>query len=236
MPSKEPKVWQDDVERAKRLLPSGRVLVVSVVATPEADWTRDDIADDFVRCARWAKDSGADAIEANLSCPNVCTQEGQLYTSPAISQFIAARMRDAIGPIPLILKIGLFGDSDAASQFLAAVRNQATALSTVNSISAVVERAGGGVAFEGLMRGVGGECIRDRSCLELRRLYKMLREMNCNLRLIGVGGVSAAKDVRERIQAGAHHVQIATAAMLDPQIAIKIRRELSAETSWREAL
>ncbi|MBI3683311.1 MAG: hypothetical protein HY235_23305 [Acidobacteria bacterium] len=35
-----------------------------------------------------------------------------------------------------------------------------------------------------------------------------------------------AQDVRDRLDAGAHHVQIATAAMLDPLLAIRIRQGL----------
>jgi dihydroorotate dehydrogenase len=47
------------------------------------------------------------------------------------------------------------------------------------------------------------------------------------MRLVGVGGIFNAEDVRKRLIAGAHHVQIATAAMLDPEIGISIRSSLS---------
>src|SRR5262245_13541946 len=76
MPSKLPAIWQADVEAARKSLPPEKLLVVSVVASPAPDWTLDQIADDFAVCARRARDAGADAIEANLSCPNVSSQEG----------------------------------------------------------------------------------------------------------------------------------------------------------------
>jgi dihydroorotate dehydrogenase len=60
----------------------------------------------------------------------------------------------------------------------------------------------------------------------------MLREIIDRRRLplgiVGVGGISSATDVVPRLEAGAHHVQLATAAMLDPMVAVNIRRELGA--------
>src|ERR1044071_8949481 len=40
MPSKSPDVWRADVEATRRALPPHKLLSVSVVATPDADWTR----------------------------------------------------------------------------------------------------------------------------------------------------------------------------------------------------
>ena len=42
-----------------------------------------------------------------------------------------------------------------------------------------------------------------------------------------VGGIASAADVENRLRAGSHHVQIATAAMLNPMIAIQIRQALA---------
>jgi dihydroorotate dehydrogenase (NAD+) catalytic subunit len=81
MPSRDPAVWREDVERARRGMGVGQVLVVlvvSVVASPEAGWGMEEVAHDFARCAEWARDAGAQAVEANLSCPNVCTKEADL--------------------------------------------------------------------------------------------------------------------------------------------------------------
>src|SRR5687768_15538690 len=80
MPSMAPQTWRDDVQRAKAALPHGKILIVSVVATPAGDATPRAVADDFAQCAAWAAEAGADVIEANLSCPNVCTNEGNIYT------------------------------------------------------------------------------------------------------------------------------------------------------------
>ena len=71
MPSKDPSVWRKDVEKARLGLSQGQVLVVSVVASPQPGWSVEQVADDFAKCAKWAVESGAHAVEPNLSCPNV---------------------------------------------------------------------------------------------------------------------------------------------------------------------
>jgi dihydroorotate dehydrogenase len=112
-----------------------------------------------------------------------------------------------------------------AAAFVAAAGRHATALSTVNSISATVETDRGEAAFHGSSRGIGGECVRDRCQAELAMLAAVARAEATGLRLIGVGGVSTAEDVRQRLAAGAHSVQVATAAMLDPFVAVRIREQ-----------
>jgi len=136
-------------------------------------------------------------------------------------------MAAALGDVPLILKIGLFRNADQAAEFAAAVRGHAAALSTTNSISATVSMAAGEAGFGGSTRGIGGECIRARCLAEVAMLASVARREAPALRLIGVGGIFSAQDVCRRLAAGAHHVQIATAAMLDPMVAIRIRKQLA---------
>lgn len=226
MPSKDPAVWQEDVRAARRNLRPDQVLVVSVVASPENDWTLDRIASDFARCARWARDAGADVIEANLSCPNVCTQEASLYVSDEASRAIAAAIREAVPELPLVLKIGLFDHRRQASAFVRAVSGYATALSTTNTISTIVRTRDGTAAFGGARRGIGGRLVASRCLDELRMLREVVQQTGSDLRLISVGGVSRASDVLDRLRAGAHHVQLATAAMLNPLVGIEIRKQL----------
>jgi dihydroorotate dehydrogenase (NAD+) catalytic subunit len=195
------------------------------VASPEEGWDLRQITEDFVQLARWAKEAGAQVVEANLSCPNVCSQEGQLYTSSEASREIAGEMASVLGDVPLALKIGLFASAEEAVSFVKAVGKFAAALSTVNSISAPVFQENGKPAFGGMTRGIGGDCIRDRCNAEARMLADVMHREAPGLRLIGVGGIATAADVRDRLAAGAHHVQLATAAMLDPMVAVRIREE-----------
>ena len=227
MPSKDPAEWRADVERARRGLADRQVLSVSVVASPEAGWTMTQVADDFAQCAAWAVNAGAQVVEANLSCPNVCTKEADLYLSPEASAEIASTVRARIGATPLALKVGLFPGAEQAEALLRAVAPYADAISATNSITAHVRNQDNQLLFDGLKRGIGGHAITQRCNDEMRMLARIVREAGLNLQLIGVGGVTTADDVHDRLEAGAHHVHLATAPMIDPKVGIAIRTELA---------
>ncbi len=223
MPSKDPSEWRADVEVARRGLADRQVLSVSVVASPQPGWTASQVASDFAQCAKWAVDAGAQVVEANLSCPNVCTQEADLYLSAEASAEIAAAVRARIGAIPLALKVGLFPGAEEAAALVQAVSPHADAISATNSITAKVRDAQGRSLFGGLKRGIGGRAITKRCNDEMKMLAEVVRETGSKIRLIGVGGVTGYADVKQRLDAGAHHVHIATAAMLDPNTGRYVR-------------
>lgn len=219
MPSRDPAEWRADVERARRGMSARQVLSVSVVASPEPGWTMARIAHDFAQCAVWAAEAGAQVVDANFSCPNVCTKEADLYLSPEAAGEIASTIRARLPrEVPLALKVGLFENEEQAAAVLHAVSPFAAAVSTTNSLTATVRGQ-----FGGLKRGIGGASITARCLSELA----MLARLGSGVKLIGVGGVMTARDVRDRIAAGAENVHLATAPMLDPLIGIRIRQELA---------
>ena len=225
MPSRPPDIWRADVEATRRALPGNKLLSVSVVATPEAHWALEEIAEDFARCARWAVESGADSVEANFSCPNVGSADAQLYQQPEAASVVAAQLRKAIGAKPLLIKIGHVTDERLATDLSRAVAPHATALVMVNCITAKVVDAQGRLLFDGNARGIAGESIRQPAVDQIRLFAGVLRRHALNLKLVGVGGIATADHVQAHLDAGAHAVQLATAAMLDPSIGIRIRSE-----------
>ncbi len=227
MPSRPPAVWRADVEATRRRLPPEKLLSVSVVASPEPGWTVEQLADDYARCARWAVDSGADCVEANFSCPNVDSPDGQLYQQPAQAGLVAERLREATGRVPLLIKIGHVADERLARGLVAALEPHVQALVMVNCIAARVRGPDGQFLFDSQKRGIAGAAIR-AACVEQVRLFgRILRERGSPLRLVGVGGIASAEDVVDHLRAGAHAVQLATAAMLDPGVGITIRDQLA---------
>jgi len=224
MPSRSPEVWRADVERTRAALADEKILSVSVVATPEEDWSADQIAEDYARCARWAAESGADAIECNFSCPNVATCDGQLFQKPDLAATVAGRVRSAIGgEVPLLLKVGHLTDAPLAAELCRSVAEDADALVMTNCIPATVRDEQGRPMFGGQKRGIGGRAIRDASISMVRQFAETVRREKLNLRLVGVGGIETAEDVAAYLSAGAECVQLATAAMLDPEVGLKIR-------------
>lgn len=229
MPSKAPEDWRADVAWTRSQLPREKLLSVSVVATPEPEWSLDDLADDFARCAGWAIDSGADAVETNFSCPNVSTRDGQLYGQPRAAGVVAQRVRAAIGPAPYLVKIGFVHDAALAAELIDAVGPFADALSMTNCIAATVHDCRGEPLFDNQPRGIGGEAIRAASIAQVAMFAQLVRERAPNLRLIGVGGVSRAEHVREYLAAGAESVHLASAIMVDPEAGLRIRRDWPAQ-------
>jgi len=230
MPSKSPDVWRADIENTRRALPKHKLLSVSVVATPEPHWTFEELADDFSRCARWALESGADAVEANFSCPNVASADAQLYQQPEAAARIAARLRAAVGSTPLLLKIGHVTEEAQAAALAAAVSGHADALVMVNCISAQVADDQQRPLFAGERRGIAGEAIRVAALEQVRLFARVVGQQELKLRIVGVGGIATAAHVQAHLGAGGHAVQLATAAMRDPRVGLAIRAAL-AETA-----
>jgi dihydroorotate dehydrogenase len=158
----------------------------------------------------------------------VCTQEADLYLSPDAAAEIASTVRARIGSTPLALKVGLFPGPEEAEALVRAVSPYADAVSATNSITALVRGADGEPLFGGLRRGIGGRAITARCNRQMEMLARIVRETGSKLELIGVGGVATARDVRERLAAGATHVHLATAPMIDPCVGLRIREELAA--------
>lgn len=223
MPSRHPDVWRRDVRWTKDRLHPDKRLAVSVVATVEPDWSIQQIAEDYAQCAAWAVESGADFIEINLSCPNVATCDGQLYQHPAESAIVARVVKQAIGDTPLLAKIGHLSDDDSARAFLQAVGHHLDAAIMVNGLATRVVDTSGHERFGGQLRGIGGQAIHATCVDQVRRCRQLLDEAGSCLPLVGCGGVSSSEQVRSMLDRGAQIVQIATSAMCDPAIGLKMR-------------
>lgn len=241
MPSVAASQWMADVRKAKNGLMSGQLLVVSIVG--EANSARRDsarrdsvdhllnvLADDYATCAKWAVDSGADVVEANFSCPNVCSTDGQLYQRPDQAVQVASRIRDAIDDMPLVLKIGFYNDISEIEQFLDAVAPYVQGLCMTNSIAAKVvqstqDRRSKTELFDGQVRGICGRAIHVASVRQVQTFCDLIRRKNLMMDVCAVGGIFDAADVQRYLNAGAATVGMATSAMRDPMTAIHIRQQ-----------
>lgn len=224
MPSKGPATWMADVEQTKDRLPAGKVLSVSVVGSDQEGWTLEQLADDYAQCARWAVESGADVIETNFSCPNVSTCDGQLYQQPEQARIVAEKVREAIGKVPLVIKIGHIDNDEAIEAVLQSLAPFATALAMTNSVATTIADRDGTLLFEGSPRGICGAATRVASIRQTSRFRSVAARLGLQIELIGVGGAATAGHVREYLDAGANAVHLATAAMVNPAAACEIRR------------
>lgn len=225
MPSMAPEVWRKDIGVAKQGLGDGQILIVSVVATPQPGWSAEEVANDFAQCAQWAAESGADVVEANFSCPNVCTAEGTIYQDAEQSAFIAQETKARIGGTPLLLKVGHFEDDVRLEKFLEAINGKADGVTLVNGISRPVLRPDGRPAFGEQYRtaGVLGRAIHGPSVTNVRTASNLVQEKRLDLALAAVGGVSSAKDMNDFREAGADAALLGSSPMYMPDIATEIK-------------
>ena len=226
MPSRAPDDWQRDIAWTRSQLPSTHKLAVSVVGTVEAGSTLRELADDYARCAQWAASAGADLIEMNFSCPNVCSDDGQLFQFPdraaVVAESVANRLERLGYSGPLLAKLGYLKDDDTLFQLADGLRGVITGCVMCNSIPAQVVDTAGNMLFEGQSRGICGESTRPLSVDQTRRFSGNELSRTDGLLTLGVGGIHSAKDVREYLGAGAESVQVATAAMLNTDLASQL--------------
>ncbi|TWU20351.1 hypothetical protein [Bythopirellula polymerisocia] len=226
MPSQVPKTWQEDIAETRRRLPSNKLLSVSVVGTMQTGWSFEQLAEDYAECALQATRHGADSIEINLSCPNVNTCDGQLYQHPNESALVAVSVRQAIGDLPLIVKIGHFQEPERIAPLIDALSPYIDAVATTNSVVASVIDDLGNLYFDGQPRGICGQGIQDASVRQTEAIAEYIKRRCLVIRIVGVGGIFTADDVNRYLSAGAESVQLATAPMIDPEVGIRIRRSL----------
>ena len=231
MPSMAPETWRADIPRAKAALREGQILVVSVVATPGERADQAQVAQDFARCATWAAEAGADVVEANYSCPNVCSAEGSIYTDAQFSRLITQQIRTAIGDKPLLLKIGHYPRADDMHEFLRAVNQLANGITLVNAISRPVLYPDSRPVFGEQFRkaGVLGRAIHAPCVENVRQAKEIIHADNLKLAIAAVGGISTARDAADFFDAGADAVLMGSSPMYLPDLAADIK---SAHPEW----
>src|SRR5439155_583403 len=84
----------------------GQMLIVSVTGTPEPGSDAEALIADYARCAAWAVESGADAVELHLATPDPFTEKPQMiYENVLLAAQILYRVRTTVAP-PVLVKLG----------------------------------------------------------------------------------------------------------------------------------
>ncbi|MEW6305241.1 MAG: hypothetical protein AB1705_17325 [Verrucomicrobiota bacterium] len=225
MPSMSPVMWRPDVHRAKSLLRPGQMLIVSVVATPGERPTPEEVAADYARCAQWAAEAGADAVEANFSCPNVCSAEGSIYLDVEFSKQIALKIREAIGTKPLLIKLGYLADQGKMRRLLHVLNGVANGVTLVNTISRPVLHRDGSPVFgrDYTNAGVLGRIIHEPCVRMVQDTVRLIQEDWLELSVAAVGGVSTVQDVQDFFDAGVNAVLMGSSPAYLPNLAAEIK-------------
>jgi dihydroorotate dehydrogenase (NAD+) catalytic subunit len=233
VPSKEPTIWQDDVMSTLSQMHKGNSMILSFMGTKTEEMSRDTYIDDFVRTATLAKETGAPILEVNFSCPNF-GKEGLICNDLEMSSDILEALAKAKGNVPLLVKIGYFGESqrDGLNKLIDAIYEYADGVCAINTISAKVVNEQGEQALPGnpvrLSSGICGSTIAWAG-LEMAEYLTSYRRTKAwkEFVVIGVGGVTKVEDYLAYMKLGVDAVQSATGAMWKPDLAIQVRNEVS---------
>lgn len=183
--------------------------------------------EDYAECA--ARIDALDkipAIELNISCPNVKDGGMAFGVTCAGASSIVKAVRQAYHKT-LIVKLSP-NVTDIAEIARAVEAEGADSVSLINTLM--------GMAIDVEKRkkvlsigtgGLSGPCVKPVALRMVNQVAKAVK-----IPVVGLGGISTAKDALEFLMAGATAIEIGTANFLDPAVTIKVRDGIN---QWLDA-
>ena len=151
-----------------------------------------------------------DALEINVSCPNVEKGGSQFSSDPEVLTEVVSSVRKATGKF-LIVKLSP-NVTDITLLAKAAENAGADALSVCNTfVGMSIDLKTRKPHLANRTGGLSGPAIKP---LALNLVYQTVRAVQ--IPVIGIGGISSGEDAVEFLLAGAKAVQIGTANFIDP--------------------
>lgn len=226
VPSRVPSIWQEDAKKAVADARAGQVMVLSFMGTVKEGQTADEFVDDFATAGELAAQTGAKILEANLSCPNI-GDEGLVCYNLDMTERVCSAIRDRIGRVPLILKVGYYKEDADIERLSGIAEAYGHAIAAINTVSAPIVNERGEQALPGspkrMRSGVCGHAIKWAGLDMTRRLKAVREKQGATWKIVGVGGVTVPSDFKEYRDAGADVVMSATGAMWNPYLAKEIK-------------
>lgn len=220
MPTPEPDVWKREAGRMAATK-GDRFFVMSVTATVDGGGD-EGMLDQFSQLALAGRRCGADAVELNLSCPNVLPGEGgEAYRDAKLSGRVVDAVRKSVGSgFPIFVKAGYLDDYRA---LVDETYDSRIAYVVINSVPGVVRDSAGVTLFSdrGGKAGICGAAIRARARRAVSKIAE-LRKRGREFAVIGLGGVLGAEDALALMDRGADVVESAAGALLDPSLGLRI--------------
>ena len=165
-------------------------------------------------------DLNVDAIELNISCPNVKSGGMAFGVKSSVAYEIVSRVRK-ICRKPLMVKLSPNAEN-IPDMAIACEAAGADAISLINTIQAMaIDVKNKKAVFDNVYAGLSGPGIKPIALRMVHEAAKSVRIPVC-----GLGGIMNATDVIEFIMAGASLIQIGTANFIKPDIAKDILNDL----------
>ena len=209
--------------------PGSRHVVEKILQRLDFDETRfianlsGATVEEYAAVTRIFDQSPIDAMEINISCPNV-RQGGVLFgNDPEMSARVVAACRAATDK-PLITKLSP-NQTDIAENARRCIDAGSDGLAVVNTFMGMaidVEKRSPVIGSN--HGGLSGPAIKPMALLKVHQVYQVARPHG--VPIIGQGGIASAKDALEFLIAGASALGIGTALFYDPLICRSISQGL----------
>ncbi len=177
--------------------------------------------EEYIAVTERFDDSPIDAIEINISCPNVKEGGVAFGNDPAMSARVVEACRKATSK-PLITKLSP-NQTDIAENARRCIEAGTDAFAVINTLMGMAIDIESRTPFIGNNQGgLSGPAIKPVAVLKTHQVYQVAREHG--VPIIGQGGVASAADAIEFLLAGATAVGVGTALFYDPLILPKINQ------------
>ena len=177
-------------------------------------------ADDFARICERVSVPGVDAIEVNISCPNI-EEDGKAFAMrPSTTHSVMTKLRGA-SDLPLWAKLSP-NTGETIEVAMAAEEAGADALVVSNTLlSMAIDIHSRKPKLGNLMGGLSGPSLKP---IALRMAYQCAKSVD--IPVIGCGGISTVEDIVEYLIAGATAIQVGTATFINPNAMVTLLAEL----------
>jgi len=175
--------------------------------------------DEYCEVTRRFDDSPIDAIEINISCPNVKEGGVAFGNDPDMSARVVEVCRKATGK-PLITKLSP-NQTDIAENARRCIDAGSDAFAVINTLMGMaidIEKRQPVIGNN--QGGLSGPAIKPVALLKVHQVYQVCKAHR--IPIIGQGGVASVDDAIEFLLAGASAVGVGTALFYDPLICPKL--------------
>lgn len=175
--------------------------------------------DEYAEVTRRFDDSPIDAMEINISCPNVKEGGVQFGNYPEMSARVVAACRKATNK-PLITKLSP-NQTDIRENARLCIEAGSDGLAVINTISGMaIDPKTRRPVIGNVQGGLSGPAIKPIALLMVKKVHEVAGPKN--VPIIGQGGITTVTDAIEFLIAGASAIGIGTALFYDPLLCPKI--------------
>ena len=180
--------------------------------------------EEYGEIAKHFDDTDIDAIEINISCPNI-KEGGVAFGNDPEMSFRVVEICRKNTTKPIITKLSP-NQTDIANNAARCIDAGSDGLAVINTVTGMAVDIKTRMPIIGNNRGgLSGPSIKPIALLKVHQVYQVSKKHN--VPIIGQGGITSANDALEFIIAGAATVGVGTALFYDPLVCEKINTGIS---------